>query len=313
MSKLISIIIPMFNEKDNISSCLENLYSQSSQDFHVIFVDDGSTDNTVTTLSEQLSDNIPSFSYEILNQENSGAAKARELAVKKSKTTYITLLDCDDKISSNYIELTLEAINNFPNVDILMPNMKIESQNGYIDFPFYSLKKTLTGDECLEHSLGEWRVHGVTCSKKELFLKSYSKYKEYNPSDENYINNDAVITRLNFYYSDKIVRTDAIYYYQNNPESTTKKINSKRYLMCRNAIILKKLFSESSNLSVVKNVNKELISTLWGTAFYALKNKKILPNIQEWKNEIQDTIKAIDKPYLASPKIMLSKIIKIII
>lgn len=313
MSKLISIIIPMFNEKDNISSCLENLYSQSSQDFHVIFVDDGSTDNTVTTLSEQLSDNIPSFSYEILNQENSGAAKARELAVKKSKTTYITLLDCDDKISSNYIELTLEAINNFPNVDILMPNMKIESQNGYIDFPFYSLKKTLTGDECLEHSLGEWRVHGVTCSKKELFLKSYSKYKEYNPSDENYINNDEVITRLNFYYSDKIVRTDAIYYYQNNPESTTKKINSKRYLMCRNAIILKKLFSESSNLSVVKNVNKELISTLWGTAFYALKNKKILPNIQEWKNEIQDTIKAIDKSYLASPKIILSKIIKIII
>lgn len=171
----------------------------------------------------QLPDNIPSFSYEILNQENSGAAKARELAVKKSKTTYITLLDCDDKISSSYIELTLEAINNFPNVDILMPNMKIESQNGYIDFPFYSLKKTLTGDECLEHSLGEWRVHGVTCSKKELFLKSYSKYKEYNPSDENYINNDEVITRLNFYYSDEIVRTDAVYYYQKNPKSTTKK------------------------------------------------------------------------------------------
>lgn len=313
MSKLISIVIPMFNEKDNISSCLENLYSQSSQDFHVIFVDDGSTDNTVKVLSDQLSDNTPSFSYEILSQENSGAAKARELAIKSSKTTYIALLDCDDKISSNYIELTLEAISNFPGVDILMPDMEMELKNSYINFPFYSLKKTLTGNECLEHSLGGWRVHGVTCSKKELFLKSYFKYKEYNPSAENYINNDEVITRLNFYFSDKIVRTDAVYYYRNNPKSTTKKINSKRYLMCRNAIILQKLFGNNSNLLVAQNVNKELISTLWGTAVYAWRNKKLLPNIQEWKNEIQGTIKFINKPYLINPKIMLSKIIKIII
>lgn len=313
MSKLISIVIPMFNEKDNISSCLENLYSQSSQDFHVIFVDDGSTDNTVKTLSEQLSSNIPLFSYEILNQENLGAAKARETAIKHSGSQYIVILDCDDKISPSYIELTIKDIELFPNIDILMPNAELEMENGYKNFPFYCDQKILAGIECLEHSLGEWGVHGWCCIKRDTFLKSYSKYKEYNPSDENYINNDEVITRLNFYYSDKIVRTDAIYYYQNNPESTTKKINSKRYLMCRNAIILKKLFSESSNSSVVKNLNKELISTLWGTAFYALKNKKILPNIQEWKNEIQDTIKAIDKSYLASPKIILSKIIKIII
>ncbi len=41
--------------------------------------------------------------------------------------------------------------------------------------------------------------------------------------------------------------------------------------MCRNAIILQKLFGNNSNLLVAQNVNKELISTLWGTAIYAWK------------------------------------------
>nr|WP_063455513.1 glycosyltransferase family 2 protein [Wohlfahrtiimonas chitiniclastica] len=122
MSKLISIIIPMFNEENNISNCLENLYSQSSQDFHVIFVNDGSTDNTVKILSEQLSSNIPLFSYEILNQENLGAAKARESGILNAETAYVMIFDCDDKISENTIETHMNSIIKEKDIDIIMPD-----------------------------------------------------------------------------------------------------------------------------------------------------------------------------------------------
>lgn len=307
MSKLISIIIPMFNEEDNISSCLENLYSQSSQDFHVIFVNDGSTDNTVKILSEQLSSNIPLFSYEILNQENLGAAKARETAINHSFSQYIVILDCDDKISSNYIKLIINNINIFPNIDIIMPDMKIETQNGYISFPFYSLKESLTGEECLEHSLGGWKVHGVTCSKKEILLKSYATYKKYNPNGQNYINNDEVITRLNFYYSDKIIRTDAVYFYQNNQESTTKKINSKRYLMCENAMIIYQLFGRNMG-TISINTAKELVSVLWGTTVYLMKHKKQISNKETWKQELDKVYKYIEKNKISSQLLFKSKV-----
>lgn len=313
MNKLISIIIPMYNEEKNITNCLENLYSQSSQDFHVIFINDGSTDNTVAKLEATLSNNPPSFSYEILNQENSGAAKARKSGILNAKTPYVMIFDCDDRISENTIDTHMNSILKEKDVDIIMPDVLIEGDNGYKKFIFYNQKVIYSGLECLEHSLGKWGVHGWICAKKSIFEKSYNEYKKYNSEEKNFINNDEVITRLNFYYSNKVIRTDATYYYQNNLESTTKKVNPKRYLMCRNAVILQKLFGNNTNPSIVQNVNRELISTLWGTAIYAFKNKKLLPNIQEWKNEMQDTIKAINSSYSKKPKIILSKIIKIII
>ena len=47
MSNLITIIIPLYNNEKHVSSCIEALMSQNEQNFEVVFVDDGSTDNTV--------------------------------------------------------------------------------------------------------------------------------------------------------------------------------------------------------------------------------------------------------------------------
>lgn len=298
MSKLISIIIPMFNEENNISNCLENLYSQSSQDFHVIFVDDGSTDNTVKILSEQLSSNIPLFSYEILNQENSGAAKARESGILNAETAYVMIFDCDDKISENTIETHMNSIINEEDIDIIMPDVLIEGENGYKKFTFYNQKIIYSGLECLEHSLGRWGVHGWVCAKKSIFEKSYNEYRKYNSEEKNFINNDEVITRLNFLFSKKIVRNNATYFYQNNLESTTKKINQNRYLMLNNAVILYKLFGK--NMGVIsQNAEDELISSLWGLTLYLFKYNRKINNADRWIRLLYRSQKIVDRTTLS--------------
>ncbi len=78
---LVSVAIITNNQKELLKECIESVLSQDYPNIEIVVADDDSSDNTVKTLSEQLSSNIPLFSYEILNQENLGAAKARETAI----------------------------------------------------------------------------------------------------------------------------------------------------------------------------------------------------------------------------------------
>ena len=200
----ITIVIPYFNEEDNVKACVKNLKKQASQNYHVIFVDDGSSDSSTRLLKKELSASNIRFTYSIIHQKNSGAAKAREFGIKTAKTKYILTLDCDDLISSETIrnldkEIMLEEI------DIYLPLFKIQKKdNSYQTLDNSHLHNIISGKVALQNTLGKWLVPGVMCAKKEIFLKSYELYEEYNSNDINYMNNDEVISRLNFYHANQV-------------------------------------------------------------------------------------------------------------
>lgn len=289
MNKLITIVVPMYNEESNISSCVNILREQVCQNFHVIFIDDGSIDNTYLVLQSTLEQLDIKFSYDILKQNNMGAAKARESAILQALTPYIMMFDCDDNISKNMIAEYVSLLSEDSSVDIIMPNLVVEDENGYNQFSFYDNERIYSGLNCVEYSLGSWKVHGVICARKNIFEQSYLVYKKYNPQENNYINNDEVITRLNFFHSKKVVRSQAIYYYQNNLNSTTKRINQNRYFMLNNAVILYQLFGKDMQ-QISINAQKELVSILWGCFRYLLKYKYELQNIDQWKKNIKSTL-----------------------
>ena len=117
------------------------------------------------------------------------------------------------------------------------------------------------------------------CTKKNIFLKSYDLYHTLNTKKENFLNNDEIITRLNFLHSEKVIKINSIYYYQYNPNSTTKKINQKMHYIINNAIILHKLLNK---YPIQNKIDKELFSTLWGIKKYISKNNKQIQEKQEW-------------------------------
>jgi|GEM_PF-1733040 len=291
MKKLISIVTPIYNETNNIQQYLDTLFKQTSQSFHVILIDDGSTDNSVELIKELLGRNKQnfSFSYEILSQKNSGAAKAREVGIKHASTDYILILDCDDAISEDMIYKTEQCILDHPS-DIYFPNVQIQlADNSYHAFKFYDERQTYTGLEALEYSLVHWQVHGSTCVKRTIFLKSYYQYSQYNPHHNNYINNDEVITRLNFMNAEYTQKYDGVYFYQNNENSTTKKINNQRFLICQNAIFMYELFGKDMGHISIK-AQQELINTFWGTLRYYRKNISHISNSEDWVNEFHKTL-----------------------
>lgn len=289
---LVSIIIPMFNEADNIEQCVEVLKQQNNQNFNVLFIDDGSIDGTVTCL-ENILDKKVGFKYQIITQENKGAAEARRVGIEKANTEFILVYDCDDKLSDNLVEEIYNIYEAFPNIDIVMPEMSIEDKNGiWRDFTFYTNSINFKPVDCIVHSLNGWYVHGCFAIKRDLILKSYKDYSKYNLSGENYINNDEVITRLNFLNSNNIMKSKGMYYYCYNKVSTTNKINPKRYLTINNALILNEIFKNDPDLSI--EAKKQLISVIWSNVFYMYKNKKYISNISDWKRSFVIGCKAIN-------------------
>lgn len=286
---LVTVIIPMYNESNNIQKCIKNLCEQSNQKFDVIFVDDGSKDGTLEKLKKILTDDIK-FNYQIKSQENQGAASARKNGIENSKTHFIMMLDCDDRLSVDAIEEVYSKYKANVDVDIIIPNMLIQGESGEWDeLKIYTDSLKLDPMECVKNTLDGWLIHGCFTIKKEIFLKSYKDYSEFNPQDKNFINNDEVLTRLNFMNSSSIVRSLSTYFYYFNPASTTKKINQNKYLIIHNTLILNKILSVFPCFSLQSH--SELISTIWGVYRYKKINKDEIIDPYKWDGLIKNSLK----------------------
>lgn len=307
---LISIIVPMYNEKENIKNCIENLKHQKNQNFDVVFIDDGSIDQTLKIIRSHLELGV-SFNYKIFEQGNKGASQARRLGIENTSTKFILFLDSDDGFSEDMIDEIYKKHNEHPDLDIVIPDMSVENRNKFWNpLHFYTSDNELDPIDCIVNSLNGWRVHGCFAIRKEIIEKSYKYYEEYNINSNNYINNDEVITRLNFLNSKKIMRISAVYYYHYNFLSTTQKINHNNYLMLKNAFILNDIFSDHPRIRV--SANNNTVYVLWSTYSYMRKHKTELKNKAAWKYSIIEGIDKISYFGLFS-KIKLTRKIRLIL
>ncbi len=101
-NSLVSVIIPLYNQKDFVGEAIESILNQSYSDIEIIVVNDGSTDNPSEVL-----DKYQKY-IKLINQENKGLAAARNAGIQNSSGKYIQLLDADDFLVKDKIKLQLE-------------------------------------------------------------------------------------------------------------------------------------------------------------------------------------------------------------
>lgn len=97
---MISVIIPVFNEDQNIRACLESLKGQNSADFEIIVVDDGSTDTTIHIV-ENLVNKVKNL--RIYKLTHKGPARARNYGAKKAKGDILVFVDGDMTFSADFL------------------------------------------------------------------------------------------------------------------------------------------------------------------------------------------------------------------
>ena len=91
----VSVIIPTYNRAHLISRAIKSVLNQTYQDFEVIVVDDGSTDNTEEVIKEfQKKDERIKY---VRHEKNKGGSAARNTGIKAARGAYIAFLDSDDE------------------------------------------------------------------------------------------------------------------------------------------------------------------------------------------------------------------------
>ena len=106
----LSIIIPVYNGQEYIVQCLESIAKQTFNDYEIIIINDGSTDNT-EELILSFFDEHHDISYKLINQNNCGSSVARKVGISEARGEYIGFVDGDDYIEDNYYEKMMNALN----------------------------------------------------------------------------------------------------------------------------------------------------------------------------------------------------------
>ena len=97
----ISVIIPVFNSEKYLDKAIESILIQSFNDFEIICVDDGSTDNSLKVCYQKAENDNR---IKVIHQENNGVSAARNKGIEAAKADYIVFLDADDYYTNGALE-----------------------------------------------------------------------------------------------------------------------------------------------------------------------------------------------------------------
>jgi cellulose synthase/poly-beta-1,6-N-acetylglucosamine synthase-like glycosyltransferase len=90
----VDVIIPAFNAARYLPAAIESVISQTFDDWRILLVDDGSTDNTADVVAPYLDRLGPKIRH--IKQDNRGVSAARNAAILASTAEFLALLDADD-------------------------------------------------------------------------------------------------------------------------------------------------------------------------------------------------------------------------
>ena len=148
---LISIIIPIYNVENYLRQCLDSIVTQTYQNFECLLINDGSTDHSADICSEYVSKDSR-FKY--FEKENGGVSSARNLGIEHSKGEYITFIDSDDWVDSDYLEVLYTTLLE-EGADITVSTYKqFNIKDNCFYFHIFQRgydKKTFTGQELIDN------------------------------------------------------------------------------------------------------------------------------------------------------------------
>ncbi len=107
-----SVIIPTYNRLPILQKCLAAMSQQSfDQDYEIVVIDDGSTDDTISWINAQINANhLPQV--RLLQQNHQGAAAARNLGIEAASGEIIVFIDSDLVVNTEFLAAHAEALRN---------------------------------------------------------------------------------------------------------------------------------------------------------------------------------------------------------
>lgn len=98
---MVSVIIPLYNQRANIEECIDSVFAQTCQSFEILCIDDGSTDGGPEFCETKYGGDER---FHLVRQANAGTWAARNHGLDLAQGMYVTFLDHDDFLGTNAFE-----------------------------------------------------------------------------------------------------------------------------------------------------------------------------------------------------------------
>lgn len=267
--KKVSIIVPIYNEEENLKKCIDSLINQTYPELEIILLNDGSTDKSKEIINSYKDKRIIA-----IHKENTGIGDTRNIGIKKSTGDYIMFVDSDDYIELNCIEKLMHIIESEQS-DIVMFNYYLETPSKRIE-----IKLPLNGSTSLkeDHNLLT-KIHLGPCTKifKSTLIKENENYFPlYLKYEDVPVVVNAVINAQKISFS-----SEFLYHYVIKKSGETITRNEKIFDIITICAMVEKIIKDNKDIEKTNFFVK--------TLSYYLKNSRYIPNIN-LRNEFIDAI-----------------------
>ncbi|MBQ6787622.1 MAG: glycosyltransferase [Lachnospiraceae bacterium] len=109
MQDLISVIVPIYKVEKYLNKCVDGIINQTYTNLEIILVDDGTPDNCGAICDEYAEKDSR---IKVIHKSNGGLSDARNVAIDIMQGKYVTFIDSDDYIGTEYIQCMYEALKN---------------------------------------------------------------------------------------------------------------------------------------------------------------------------------------------------------
>lgn len=302
MNTLISVIVPIYNVEKYLNRCVDSVISQTYTNLEICLVNDGSTDNSGRICDEYMK---VDSRIKVIHKKNGGLSDARNAALKLISGEYVTFIDSDDFVATDFIEYLYELIIK-NNSDISFAGLQSIKEDNSPEKSIEKFYLELTAEDAIKKMLCNRGVSHTACGK--LFK---SNLWSNNCFPKGVLYEDYAIIYKIFSLANNIVLGDGRKYYyciRKNSIMTTK-LNERQF-------VLLKISEEVTKFLVNKyqNINVEALRLNVVTNCKVLKRVldndfKSYPKIQ---NQIIKNIKSRGKKLLFSKAVDRKDKVKIL-
>ncbi|GAC24894.1 hypothetical protein GMES_2599 [Paraglaciecola mesophila KMM 241] len=273
MQPKISVIIPVYNSEPYLKRVFDSIQNQTFKAIEVIFVNDGSTDDSLNVLYKL---GEKDERVKIITQENNGTGEARNAGIKCAKGEFLCFIDSDDTAEPNLLECLFEKMNE--EVDITVCEFNEVSENGSLLKHTYD--ENINSTEYFKSILSFRNASSV-------WAKLYRRTLFDNPAclfPLKLRNNEDNATLFKLLYYGRNIRfvPKALYNWNREKDSKSRNINELRLTETIDVLCLRKTFLKDNG--IFDDYLQEFYSGVLFTL--ALRKSHIVRFVQSDKREL---------------------------
>lgn len=218
----ISIIVPIYNVEKYLRNCLVSCFNQDlcPDEFEVVLVNDGSTDNS-PIIAEEYYSRYKNCKY--ISQKNGGLSSARNAGIRVAEGDYIWFVDSDDWIQENCLNEILKDCYDNDLDGIIIQGIRV------IDGKEYRSKNGIFSSSIIESGIDKMKNHLINCAavktiiKRNFFVENDFKFHE------GIFHEDQEFTPRIYYSLKRIMESRYyVYYNRQTANSITQSVNPQK-------------------------------------------------------------------------------------